>query len=203
MKKKWRKILNVFCLLIFICTFCYAGEIEVNTNDLLKENSKFNIEIRINLAELEQEIYFLQGQLEYDKDIFEEVTQENITMLNTWYGLVFNSENGKFVIENDGKGNDIQGIMNIELKTKRNINKDSTTIQVKRIKVIGENEIEEELENAAIKVVVSNDNQEDSLANKILPFTGSSKISVFLILVVLAIAILMINIIQKRKKTKK
>ena len=200
MKKKWKKSLYIFCLLIFICTFCYAGEIEINTNNSLKENSEFNIEISINLAELEQKIYFLQGQLEYDKDVFEEVTQEDITTLNTWHGLVFNSENGKFVIENDGKENSIQGIMNIKLKTKKNINKDSATIQVKGIKVIGENEKEEELENATIKVAVSNDKQADSLANKILPFTGSSAIIIFLILVVLAIAILMINIIKRRNK---
>ena len=29
--------LSVFCLLIFICTVCYAGEIEIDTNESLKE----------------------------------------------------------------------------------------------------------------------------------------------------------------------
>ena len=70
--------------------------------------------------------------------------------------------------------NDIEEIMKIKFKTKKNIDKKATTIHIKNIKEIGENELENKFENVTLNISQIEKNKEDNLANTILPFTGSN-----------------------------
>lgn len=184
-------------MLILATKACYANEITLKTGEELKENSNINIKIAINLGEIEENIHFLQGKLEYDTNIFEKVKPEDIELLNGWHDLVFNAENGTFVIEGiEASKNDLQDIMNIKMKTKNNIEKNTTTIKLKNIKELGESQIEKELEETTI--VISKPTK-DNLANRIIPFTGAGSIITYGIIII--ISVIVIILIKKKKQT--
>ena len=194
---KIKRIIILFCVLILATKACYANEITLKTGEELKENSNINIKIAINLGEIEENIHFLQGKLEYDTNIFEKVKPEDIELLNGWHDLVFNAENGTFVIEGiEASKNDLQDIMNIKMKTKNNIEKNTTTIKLKNIKELGESQIEKELEETTI--VISKPTK-DNLANRIIPFTGAGYIITYGIIII--ISVIVIILIKKKKQT--
>lgn len=195
-----KKILILFYLFVLLSTSCYANEITLKTSEELKENSNVNIKITINLGELEENVYFLQGQLEYDTSIFEKVGSEDIKLLNGWHDLVFNPENGMFVVEGlDTVESNLQDIMNVKMKTKDNIQNNTTTIKLKNIKEVGESQIENELEDVTLTISKP---PIENFANSILPFAGSNSIITYGLLIIIG-AIVVIFIRNKRNhKTK-
>ena len=194
---KVKRILILFFLFIFTSTFCYASEITLDTTGELIKNSKLNINININLGELEENVYFLQGQLEYDTNIFKKVEATDFELLNGWHDLVFNPENGMFIVEGtETNETDLQNIMNIQMEVKTS--SDSTTINLKNIKEIGDSQIEIELEDASIELKKP---ETDNFANTILPFTGGNLIIIYGIL--FAIIVLTVFFIYYKKKQNK
>lgn len=198
---KAKKILILFYLFIIVATVCYASEVELKVTGELKEKVNINVKMSVNLAELEENIYFLQGQLEYDTNIFEKVTTKDIELLNGWHDLVYNEENGMFVIEGTEKQEiDIQDIMNIKMKTKNKLAKDSTTIKLKNIKELGENQTENELEEVIVTVSKPATSNFANFANKILPFTGeNSFITYGIIIGIILIVVVFMNNKRKHK----
>ncbi|MCI8759633.1 MAG: LPXTG cell wall anchor domain-containing protein [Clostridia bacterium] len=194
-----KKVLILFLVFIFFSSCCYANEIALNATGELKDNSDVTIKIGINLGEIEENVYFLQGQLEYDTNIFEKIMSEDIELLNSWHDLVFNPENGKFVIEGmDSSESNLQDVMNIKLKTKNKLTNDSTTIKLKDLKEVGESQIEKELEDATVTLRKP---ATENFANKILPFTGNNSIIFYAIIII--IIGLVAFFIKKRKTNKK
>ena len=194
---KVKRILILFFLFVFISTFCYASEITLDSVGELNENSEIKINVNINLEELEENVYFLQGQLQYDTNIFEQVASEDIELLNGWHDLVFNPENGMFIIEGPDKNEtSLQNIMNIKMKTKTS--SDTTTIELKNIKEVGDSQIEIELEDTSVELSKP---QSHNFANMILPFTGANLIIIYSVLFI--IIILVVFFIYKKRSSNK
>lgn len=196
---KIKKVLILFFVFVLITSFCYANEITLKTIGELKDNSNVTINVAINLGEIEENVYFLQGELEYDTGVFEKIMSDDIELLNGWHDLVFNPENGKFVIEGvDSAGNNSQDIMNIKMKTKNKITNDTSTIKLKNLKEVGESQVEIELENVAVTLTKP---ATENFANKILPFAGGNSIFFYAIIIIL-IGIIVFFIRMKKKHSK-
>lgn len=195
------KICFLSILIIFIFGFtslCFAGEIELHTDDEFTVGKDAHIKVKINFQELQEGVYFLQGQLDYDSNIFEKVNEDDITLLNSWHDLVFNSETGAFIIEGDGNYREqVEEIMDIKLKTKKT-NRTLTQITLRSIKEIGKKEVETDIPSANIKINISHD-KDESLANQILPSTGL----IFPLIFIVIFIILLILGIKQYKKIKK
>lgn len=202
-----KKLSTIFFLIISISNFCNANVITLASENEFKQNSYYDVSITIDFNKIDEEIYFLQGQLNYDIDIFEKVEANDITLSDGWHDIVFNSDNGMFVVECDNLDNqNTQEIMKIQFKTKKNLSAGNTSITINNIKTIGENQIESEIDSHTINVTLinntanndNNNNYYDNQSNMPLPFLGLNASKIYIIIGVVLIALYIL-----RRKSKK
>lgn len=208
MKKKIIGML-IIILIIMIGTSVQAVDntfkASVNpTSKVLKSGEE--IEITISVSDInmgDNGINTLEGTIEYDKNIFETVTSNNIKSLNNWT-TTFNDENstlnGKFLAVNLASGiKEDMNIFSVKLKVKSNATNGTTQIKFKDI--TSNNSID--LINVGTKAVditiksnqtvagnnnTNNSNKtnsikayKDSQSKTSLPKTGVSKTIIFII----------------------
>ena len=198
-------VIVVMCLNIVSYANNQQVEVVADKNSLQNEDE---IEVSIKLLNTENELYTYSGEIQYDKDIFEEITSNNFSSLNSWENLQYNSSNNKFIItKNCSIGN--EEILKVKLKCKNNAKNSSTKIYVKNLKTVNEtnNEEVETLSEKEIDINIKNsdsdknkvndvnnnesedEQQNDNLANKKLPQAGDKKsISIFIIAIALLYA---------------
>ena len=163
-----KKIILIINMLVIICInlVSYAVEenntIEINTNkNQLKKGEE--IEINIKIPSTENPLYTYSGELEYDKGIFENVTNANFNTENSWENLEYNEQNGKFILtKNESKGN--EEILKIKLICKSEEKATNTKISIKKLKTVNEKQNTETtvLEAKQIDIKIENDkNQND------------------------------------------
>ncbi len=198
---KFIKFFMVFIIILLGLSFCttsFASQVSLSYNDSLKENSVFNVSIDITPDD-NKNVYFIEGQLDYDKSVFNEIEEKNLNPFDNWSGLVFNSDNKKFIIE--GGNNPLQdktGVMNIAFYTKKNIKTDSTTISLKNIKILDDENVDKNLEDASINIVIHNqdgsvkqDSKNTASSLSRLPFAGvPAFVSIFIVIGIIVFAVL-------------
>ena len=136
--KKFKKIkilILIFISIIILQTTSLASslELEAKTDKTSVElEEEFTISLSIENIESTTGVNAIQGNIEYDYDIFEFVKVEQ---LNNW-SFNYNDQNdGKFVAMVLSKGEkENQDIAKIVFKLKQNINNDEQTIRIKNIK---------------------------------------------------------------------
>lgn len=168
------KFLIVFFTFCIICSCSYASSTNITFSEQeVNPSDEVELIITLNLDTIEDNISVLQGQLDYDKSIFKVVTEENIETLNGWTGLVFNKDNGMFIIDRTTpSSNSSEQILKIKLEIIGDITSETTTtFKLTNTKVIGSSREEISLDDntATLKITPS---LLDSLANTILPYTG-------------------------------
>ena len=140
--KKTKSIIigSVVTMLLSVVSYGYNLDIVgENLDSEIKPGDSVIVSIKIK--ELDSEgVNVYSGQLEYDNNIFEQVTQDNFKFQNTWDNLTYNQENGIFIVENNNKVTLDEDIMKIELKSKSNINEEEAIFSVKNNVVSGGNE---------------------------------------------------------------
>lgn len=117
-------ILSCSCL---INTSAYATKIEIGKqeeNKTLMPGDTIKIDVKISDIGIEDGINAIQGKLQYDKDVFEKVKNEDFETKNNW-SIIYNDEDteaeGKFVMVNLGEGvKEEQELTSVTLKVKDN-----------------------------------------------------------------------------------
>ena len=203
--KKVIFLINVIAIMCLnLVSYADNQKVEILTNKTALQNED-ETEISIKLLNTDNELYTYSGEIQYDKDIFEEITSNNFSSLNSWENLQYNSSNNKFIItKNCSIGN--EEILKVKLKCKNNAKNSSTKIYVKNLKTVNEasNEEVETLSEKGININIKDSNsdknifnnannnengekqQNDNLANKKLPQAGDKKsISIFIIAIAL------------------
>ena len=231
-----KKIFFIINILIITCInlVSYAGEenntIEINTNkEQIKKGEE--IEISIKIPSTENSLYTYSGELEYDKEVFENVTNENFNAENSWGNLEYNEKNGKFILTNNkSKGN--EEILKIKLLCKNDNENTDTKIDIKNLKTLNvEKNIEIiTLDSKQIDIKIKNDKEtnkdtenidkkddtedadknnentnkeeKDNIFNGMWPFAGK-KSSKILILLIIISAIISICLLIRYKKINK
>ena len=158
-----KKIFFIVNILIITCInlVSYAGEenntIEINTNkEQIKKGEE--IEISIKIPSTENSLYTYSGELEYDKEVFENVTNENFNAEKSWGNLEYNEKNGKFILTNNkSKGN--EEILKIKLLCKSDNENTDTKIDIKNLKTVNEEQNVEiiTLDSKQIDIKIRND----------------------------------------------
>ena len=203
----FKKLFIIFFLIISISNFCNANVITLTSENEFEQNSFYDVSININFNKIDEKIYFLQGQLNYDTNIFEKIEADDIILSNGWHDIVFNSDNGMFVVEYDNLNNlNTQEIMKINFKTKNNMQAGNTSITITNIKIIGENQIESEINSHTIEVKListTNNNNNvnnyyDNQSNMSLPFLGSNASKIYILIGVILITLYVLS--KKNKK---
>lgn len=181
MKKIYKIILILGVMLLFITTNVKATnsfKLNVTANKTsLKPGD--TVEITLNVSDInvgEVGINTVEGTIEYDNEIFEDITASNIQSLNNW-SLTYNSEETEYkgkilaVILQSGV-TEKQDIGKITLKVKSDVKDTTTLIKIKNIasndgnELINETDKEIKFEIKEEKVTIPEDNTDKSEENK-------------------------------------
>ena len=111
----------------FVCMFLsiillLTVELQAYTVELVESQTEITagdkIVMSVNLEDLEEKIDTYQGTLVYSKSYFNSVTESCFALKNGWNGLVYNAENGIFVVERSTKTDASEEILTITLEAK-------------------------------------------------------------------------------------
>lgn len=136
MKKKIFIGMNLI-LMFIITNKVYATNVEMKFPEELNMGDTVSVKIEVNEINQVEGINVIQGKLEYDKDIFEKVENEDFKLSNNW-SIAYNDENteseGKFILLNLAEGiKEDQEIGEVELKVKDNIKTTDTIIKLSQM----------------------------------------------------------------------
>lgn len=109
------------------------AQAKASTNEL---KGGEEVTITLNFSEYQQikdGLNAYQATLEYNKDIFEEVKQEDFQCLNDWEKLQYNQATGEFVAIKKVGSTEPEDIVSITLKTKQEVKATTTEIKIKDI----------------------------------------------------------------------
>ena len=142
MKKMLKTIIItvIIAIMVILVSTTQAAEeldanIELECNDEIVAGS--TITIKVKVSEVKKNIDTLIGVLEYDEEIFEEITEDDLEPLNKWNYPVYNAEDKIFLIEKTGGTTTDEEILNINLKVKENVTETTTIVKVVDIEVAG------------------------------------------------------------------
>ena len=141
---KSKKIVCIILLIIIVLlvvALCFVmpkdNEVKIGLNTeekIVKAGETVSVEAEIE--NLQDNIYTIQGFLEYDENTFEQISNENIENQNDWVTVY--DENSKMLISGRNKETSKNApIMILNLKAKNDINIDETTIKIVDLEVSG------------------------------------------------------------------
>lgn len=137
MKKKVIILTGLIALILLTSNLLAAANLKAqakaSTNEL---KGGEEVTITLNFSEYQQikdGLNAYQATLEYNKDIFEEVKQEDFQCLNDWEKLQYNQATGEFVAIKKVGSTEPEDIVSITLKTKQEVKATITDIKIKDI----------------------------------------------------------------------
>lgn len=136
--KKMVITIGLLILMVFISGIVYADSMSAKLSidsAKLKENTTYTLNASINEIESAQGIDTIITRLGYDTNIFDK-TSISVSSINGW-NPAYDEENGIIIIQKGDKTNKPEIFLTIHMKTKENIEKDSTTISLSGIEASG------------------------------------------------------------------
>lgn len=133
--KQISKISILMIITIFLMTInVLATDFSVGVK-MDKQNKEYIIKISLeDLMQVKNGINAFVCDLEYDREIFEIVKQQDITTQNGWGDLTFNENNGAMItLRNDFTKQTGQDILEIKLTQKSNAKSGNTEIKITNI----------------------------------------------------------------------
>ena len=185
--KQISKISILMIITIFLMTInVFAAEFSVGIK-MDKQDKEYTIKISLeDLMQVTNGINAFVCDLEYDREIFETVKQQDITVQNGWGDLTFNEKNGAMItLRNDFTKQTGQEILEIKLIQKSNAKSGNTEIKITNIQA-SDSQNDLEADNKVIKLQIEGQ-------------TAAPKTILIAILVLLVIRII-VKIQAKRRK---
>ena len=137
MKKKVIILTGLIALILLASNLLAAANLKAqakaSTNEL---KGGEEVTITLNFSEYQQikdGLNAYQATLEYNKDIFEEVKQEDFQCLNDWEKLQYNQATGEFVAIKKVGSTEPEDIVSVTLRTKPVVKATTTEIKIKDI----------------------------------------------------------------------
>lgn len=109
--------------------------------------------------EIDKGINAYKATLKYDKNIFEEVTEQNFTSQNNWEQLKYNKETGEFIAIKKAGSITPEDIVKIDLKAKKDLKAGKTEIKITDI-VSSEGKADIQINEAKVEVNIMEDQEE-------------------------------------------
>lgn len=137
MKKKVMLIIGLIALILLASNLLASANLIA---DLESSESELKggqeVILTLNFSEyhqIENGLNAYQATLEYNKDIFEEVNQEDFQCLNDWEKLQYNQVTGEFVAIKKVRNTEPEDIVSITLRAKPVVKATTTDIKIKDI----------------------------------------------------------------------
>ena len=200
MKRKIGILIFIIIMILGISNYSQASSFNLDISaDKTEIEAGEEAEINIKLTNIdmgEKGINVVEGTLEYDKDVIENIQFEGIDEWKRTYNNEEGKLKGKFLLDKMSEGiKEEESISSIKLKIKEDAKQGETQIKIKDIKS-NDGESLVDTEDKVITLKISNTNEEKQNVK-----TGDN----ILLVVGLVIAVIMLNVIITivRKKNKK
>lgn len=140
--KKTAKIVTI--LMIVFIAISYASVVNaatvsmtLNSSSKLKAGDTIEVTLKIGNISAGDGIDAIVASLDYDKNVFEQVTQNNFVGLNQWNVNIYDATTQIFTMTKSAKVNTPTDVLKITLKVKNPVNVNSTTVTIKDISASG------------------------------------------------------------------
>ena len=137
MKKKIIMVIGFMILILLASNLLAAGNLTANLGNSvneLKGGETLTITLRFNeYQQIKNGLNAYQATLEYNKNIFEEVQQEDFQCLNDWEKLQYNQSTGELVAIKKAGSTSPEDIVSITLTVKPDVKATTTDIKIKDI----------------------------------------------------------------------
>ena len=187
MKKTSKILLIIFLTMLTLTTIVYAASVSIKLEAEKQENE---ILLHIELDKINVDGRGISGfvaDLEYDKNVFEAITEENLISENGWIDIMYNEKDGSIVALRNDFTKTQGDILVVKLSKKANINVEKTEIKLTSIQVTDAKQ-DIDIENKQIEI----------------RFSGIDLGKVFLIIIIAIVIVIaflfIIRIINNRKR---
>ncbi len=132
-------VFNIIFISLFLISFSVLAntqiEIGINSNmNQLKGGQEAIITVNLeNYVGIKEGINCYKATLEYDKEIFKEITQNNFQSKNDWEELKYNKETGEFIAIKKSGSKEAEEILQIKLEVKEEAKATKTQVKIKDI----------------------------------------------------------------------
>lgn len=128
--------------LLFSTTYVNAADfnLQMNTSKIEVKPGE-TIDVQLNVESLKGKsagVNVFMCTLEYDRDVFEKVKEENIEPLNEWTGFSYNEENGMMIANKMDAVNENEAIFKFHFTVKKDIGSTTTKIKIVDAKSAGD-----------------------------------------------------------------
>lgn len=136
------KLLLIFIILITIVSLTgavSAASVTMNltSSSKLKAGDTVQVVLKISNIDAGNGIDAIEGAFEYDKNVFDQVTQNSFEGINEWNIGMYATETQRFTLTRSSKVNMASDVLRVTLKVKENINVDSTSLKFYEINASG------------------------------------------------------------------
>lgn len=136
------KILLIILILITMISLtgfvsAFSVNMQLDSSSKLKAGDTVEVTLKILNIDAGDGIDSIAATLEYDKNVFEEVTEDNFEGLNRWNVNIYSTDSQKFTVSKSSKVNQASDVFKLTLKAKTAVDVDSTEITIKDITASG------------------------------------------------------------------
>ena len=132
--KKNVKILLISLLILSIISItgsvsAFSVEMKLESSSKIKPGNTIEVMLKISNIDAGNGINAIGATLEYDKNVFDEVTQDSFVGVNSWSIGSYSTETQILTILRSSKVNTASDILKLTLRVKDNSNVNSSTIR--------------------------------------------------------------------------
>ncbi len=109
--------------------------VRLECNDKIEAGK--TVTVSIKLTEVKKNVDTFIGTIEYDKNIFEEITEDDMEPVNKWSYPVYNEKVGIFMIEKTKGTEEDEEIMKITLRVKDNVTETKSIVKLTDLELAG------------------------------------------------------------------
>ncbi len=140
--KKTAKIVTILMIAFIIISYASVVNaasvgVTLNSSSKLKAGDTIEVTLKIGNISAGEGIDAIVASLDYDKNVFEQVTQNNFVGLNQWNVNIYDATTQIFTMTKSAKVNTPSDVLKITLKVKNPVNVNSTTVTIKDISASG------------------------------------------------------------------
>lgn len=138
------KLKSTLIIILLITMIILTGKVNaasvsmaLGSQSTLKEGDVVVVTLSISSVDAGDGVDSILATLDYDKDVFEEVTDENFEGKNKWNVNTYSTDSQRFTVSKSSKVKAAGDVLTISLKVKNSISKESTVVTLKNITTSG------------------------------------------------------------------
>ena len=136
-----KKVLLIFIISFFsigitsevVFASSFSSKITIDKKEI-REGDEVEVTLSFNnFKDIKKGINSFKGKLDYDNNVFEKVTIDNMKALNNWESLLFNEKINEFITIHKNGVNQKEDVLKLRLKVKYGVLAGQTNIKVENI----------------------------------------------------------------------